>query len=573
MSQAGEKPSPKTALELLQLLVKTGAARNLSELRFGFVQTMACILKARCVHLMGVDATLKSLAPLAEWPQRGVDLPSFALEGKAEVTQVMLWALKTPHFQIESPLKEAKNQGDFLLKTLKNFIFSEMSPQVTSKLRFALIPVTTEKEETRQENIANLIFFALIEEQDISPETILLSETYARYCDMINNNFLELERQKSAANNLSRSLILADKDRDRMKAALPAMLSSRLVGRSKRMQNLRENIARFAPSDLPIFIHGETGTGKELVAREIHRLSSRQCQDFVAINVTALPKGLEESELFGFVKGAFTGAERNRKGYFAQAAGGTLFFDEIGDMPLDLQAKILRVLQEKTFRPLGSNEEISSNFRLISATHRNIEEMVRAGTFREDLYYRLTTFTVSVPSLAARREDINDIGDYFLAQIAEQHHINAKKLSPKARKFLSDLPLPGNIRQLQALLLRALYLSDDSLVIEEHHLIEAQGGDGGLNRHHMSNSLHALNLSGMKGLKMALEIYERDILLQAYRQHDGQRTKMAQQLKIPLRTLADKIKKYDLEGKKHESAQHSSSLYPHHSGVEHGMVS
>jgi len=554
-----------TGIELLQLLVKTAPAPDLAAQRHGFVQIMAAILQAQSVQLMGVDHTLKFLAPLAGWPQMRADLPSFSLEEKNETAKLMLWALNAKDFQIESGAEGSQPQGDFLLKSLKKIIFGTHMPDKTSLQRFALIPVPKMDENKTQ--AAHLIFFALIGEAAISPQTIAMSALYAHYCESINSLLLDLDQQRGDAQQLSRSLILADQDRSRMKATLPEMLSERLVGRSKPMQLLRENIARFAPSDLPIFIHGETGTGKELVAREIHRLSSRRHNNFVAINVTALPKGLEESELFGFVKGAFTGADRNRKGYFAQASGGTLFFDEIGDMALDLQAKILRVLQEKTFRPLGSNEEISSDFRLISATHRPIETMVHEGSFREDLYYRLTTFTLDIPPLSERMDDIFDITDYFLRQIAEQHQMKPKKLSDQARRLLASFTFPGNVRQLQALLLRTLYLSDDSATIESHHLVSAAH-----NRNSRPVPSQHLDRQGAhEGLKAAMETYERDVLLHAYHQHNGQRAKMAQQLKIPLRTLADKMKKYALEGKKHGSAQQNDPASPHHH-MEHGIL-
>lgn len=529
-----------TSSELLSLMCETSDASDLNALRMTFAKTMCAILGAKSVHLMGIDDTKQHCVPLSVWPQHENPPPAFRLQGQGEESTLMVWALNTARFNIEG------GSDDYLLSSLKTAVFG-----VDRMGRFAIIPA-----RKNQDSFPRLIFFALVDNTEIGAEDHSLAESFARYCDSLNQALIDLHGRAGAVENLSRSLARVEKDRKKYQETLPDILSGRLVGRSKRMQDLRRDIARFGPSDLAIFIHGETGTGKELAAREIHRLSVRRHNPFVAINVTALPKGLEESELFGFVKGAFTGADRVRKGFFAEASGGTLFFDEIGDMSLDLQAKLLRVLQEKTFRPLGSNDEVRSDFRLISATHRNIEEMVSRGEFREDLFYRLTTFTVQIPTLRERIEDVGELADYFLHQTAEQNQMPVKQLSGEARRELMGYEFPGNVRQLQALLLRATFLSDDAPIIEDRHIRDAN-----------KSGTARKQLVVSAGLRAAVDAFERDILMQAYRQNNGQRSKMAEQLKIPLRTLADKMKKYTLEGKSNEDAQ--DDIHTRYDGITH----
>jgi len=526
-------------LDLMQLLSAAPRSRSLERMRLDFAKIMAKILGAQAVQLMGLDITRTRCVPLGSWPHATATVAEFDLQGKSEAERLMLFALKIKRFQRQN---KDSDTGNVLLDTLKAAIFG-----ADSTADLALIaPETTEVTDKAQagEQVAPLIFFALLGEENPDDAHIKLARLYASYCHDLNQMLLDLTIRAGATENLAQSLKQAEKERKNMRDAMSEMMSQRLVGSSALMSQLRRNIARFAPSDAPIFIHGETGTGKELAAREIHLLSRRRDRAFVAINVTALPKGLEESELFGFVKGAFTGADSNRKGTFAEADGGTLFFDEIGDMSLDLQAKILRVLQEKSFRPLGANREIQSDFRLISATHRNLEDMVAKGQFREDLFYRLTTFSLEMPPLRARREDIGELCGHFLQHLAEQGRVGARILTPDGIRELERLELPGNVRQLHALLLRASYLADDNDPIDARHIREAARNG----RKNIKPQAHHPLKQG--GLKTALDSYEHEILLTAYHQHDGNRAKMAADLQIPLRTLADKIKKHQLERKK-----------------------
>jgi two-component system nitrogen regulation response regulator GlnG len=217
------------------------------------------------------------------------------------------------------------------------------------------------------------------------------------------------------------------------------------------MQDVFRAIGRLSQSNVTVLITGESGTGKELVARALHKHSPRAAQPFIALNTAAIPKDLLESELFGHERGAFTGAQATRRGRFEQAEGGTLFLDEIGDMPFDLQTRLLRVLSDGHFYRVGGHQPLKANVRVIAATHQNLEQRVRDGLFREDLYHRLNVIRLRLPALRERREDIPLLARHFLASSARELGVEAKRLSDQAMQFLSALDLPGNVRQLENL--------------------------------------------------------------------------------------------------------------------------
>ena len=240
-----------------------------------------------------------------------------------------------------------------------------------------------------------------------------------------------------------------------------------IIGCSQKLENLLLEARRVAPSDVSVLIQSQSGTGKELLARAIHDASARHTAPFVPINCTAIPESLFESELFGHAKGAFTGADRPRTGLIEEADGGTLFLDEIGDMPLDFQGKLLRFLQEKQIRPVGSNQQIEVDVRVISATHRNLEESVANGEFREDLYYRLNVINLELPPLAERREDISMLASHFLRQVGERDKHNvARAFSPQAMALLTMAKWPGNIRQLMNVVEQVAVLATTPIIPE-----------------------------------------------------------------------------------------------------------
>jgi two-component system response regulator GlrR len=239
-----------------------------------------------------------------------------------------------------------------------------------------------------------------------------------------------------------------------------------LITRSSAMEDLLAQARRVAASDASVCIFGASGTGKELLARAIHRASPRAQAPFVAVNCGAIPEGLLESELFGHKKGSFTGAVADRRGLFQAAQGGTLFLDEIGDMPLPLQVKLLRALEERKVRPVGASESHPIDVRVIAATHRKLEERIAAGEFREDLYYRLNVVKLYIPALAERREDIPLLASHFLLRLAERYRKSRLSLAPEATELLVSAPWPGNVRQLLNVIEQAVALAPTEVIPE-----------------------------------------------------------------------------------------------------------
>jgi two-component system response regulator GlrR len=237
-----------------------------------------------------------------------------------------------------------------------------------------------------------------------------------------------------------------------------------LITRSAAMEALLSQAQRVAASDASVCIFGASGTGKELLARAIHRASRRAGAPFVAVNCGAIPEGLLESELFGHKKGSFTGALQDRRGLFQAAEGGTLFLDEVGDMPPPLQVKLLRALEERVVRPVGSNDDVPVDVRIISATHRKLEERIASGEFREDLYYRLNVVKLELPALAQRREDIPLLAGHFLARLAERYGRSRLAMSPEAMELLVSAAWPGNVRQLLNVVERAVALTATEVI-------------------------------------------------------------------------------------------------------------
>ncbi|MDH5299966.1 MAG: sigma 54-interacting transcriptional regulator [Gammaproteobacteria bacterium] len=251
-----------------------------------------------------------------------------------------------------------------------------------------------------------------------------------------------------------------------------------IITQSPAMEELLSQANMVAGSDASVFIHGQSGTGKELLAKAVHAASPRRDRPFVAVNCAAIPEHLLESELFGHVKGAFTGAAGNYEGLFKAADGGTIFLDEIGDMPLSLQVKLLRVLQERQIRPVGSTRSTYVDVRIISATHCDIDEEVRLGNFREDLYYRLNVVMLELPALAERRQDIPLLAKHFLEKLAKDSSTKVKSFAPEAMEMLMTAPWPGNIRQLQNVVEQSFALCP-SPVVPARLVLKALRGKSG----------------------------------------------------------------------------------------------
>jgi two-component system response regulator GlrR len=243
-----------------------------------------------------------------------------------------------------------------------------------------------------------------------------------------------------------------------------------IVAKSAKMQQVLETVSRIAHTESNVFIYGASGTGKELVAKAIHLVSPRRDNPFLAINCSAIPETLLESELFGYEKGAFTGAARKTKGFFSQAHTGTMFLDEIGDMPVSIQAKLLRVLQERQFHPLGSEKKVEVDVRIIAATNKNLREEVRKGNFREDLYYRIHVIPIELPTLKERKEDIPALVQQFLEENSREMSKKIKGISPRAMQRLMLHDWPGNVRELKNTIEYAVAMTREDVITEEYIL-------------------------------------------------------------------------------------------------------
>ncbi len=284
------------------------------------------------------------------------------------------------------------------------------------------------------------------------------------------NKPLELPRLRQLVEN---ALKVARQDSDIQSQSTQSpeqqLLDSRLIGNAEVMQTLKKTILKLARSQAPVFLSGASGTGKEVVARLIHDLSPRREGSFVPVNCGAIPSELMESEFFGHKKGSFTGAVADKLGLFQQANGGTLFLDEVADLPLPMQVKLLRAIQEKTVRAIGDTKELPVDIRILSATHKNLSQLVAAGDFRQDLYYRINVIELKLPALSDRRDDIPALAEYFLGLIAEEWQLeSAPQLSAQAYQRLQDYAFAGNVRELRNILERAITLSETEIIDVSH---------------------------------------------------------------------------------------------------------
>ncbi len=341
-----------------------------------------------------------------------------------------------------------------------------------------------------------------------------------------------LERQQL----VRETVVLREEKRKLSNALEKAERQLAPVVKSRSMQEIQSLIERVAPTDANVLLLGESGVGKEVLANEIHRLSKRSGGRLVKLNCAAFPANMIEGELFGYVRGAFTGAVAEFRGMIAESAGGTLFLDEIAEMPAELQTRFLRVLQEREYRPLGSAKTVAADFRLIAATNRPIAEAVRTGALRQDLYYRLNTFQIPIPPLRERREDIPALITLFTARFAQQLGKAAPVLLPDAIEALLTYAWPGNIRELQNAIEYAVVLADKGTVTPRQLPREIQ----------LPPALQgAASASAVPTLN--LEDHEKQTILQALAQSGGNKKKAAQILGIHRPTLYGKMKRLGIE--------------------------
>jgi len=313
----------------------------------------------------------------------------------------------------------------------------------------------------------------------------------------------------------------------RLKSRLSDLRGGSLIGGSTAMTELRALIRRFADSDSTVLIHGESGTGKELVANLIHENSPRRSEPFIVVDCTSLNETLLESELFGHERGAFTGAIAMKHGIFEVAHGGSVFLDEIGDLPHSLQAKLLRVVETKGFRRLGGNNRIDVDFRLIAATNRDLLDMVREGTFREDLYYRLNVINITIPPLREHRTDIVDLAAHFLDRPRKRAH-TPRRFSARALELMVEYPWPGNVREVKNVVERAVILADGETIDAEHVPLRLSPVQAILTSHH-GKELPSLSEMELRYIRWVLE------------KTGGNKKRAAEILKIDRKTLSRKL--------------------------------
>ncbi|MFZ2603180.1 MAG: sigma-54 dependent transcriptional regulator [Candidatus Omnitrophota bacterium] len=326
----------------------------------------------------------------------------------------------------------------------------------------------------------------------------------------------------------------------------------RIIGFSAPMQEIYKTIGQVAASDVTILLRGESGTGKELIARAIYSHSNRKNKPFLVINSAAIPETLLESELFGYEKGAFTDARERRIGKLEQCNGGTIFLDEIGDMPVSIQTKILRVLEDKSFERLGGNKTITVDVRLITATNKNIEALIKEEKFREDLYYRLNVVTVKLPLLRERKEDIPKLAEYFLSRYNKELNKEVARISPEALTILEQYDWPGNVRELENVIKKALLFAKGNVLLPEGILLQEKTPDKQKEQaFHLQELLTDLVKKGLanksSGLyKDIIEEVERTLILEILKQANGNQSEAAKILGISRPTLKDKIDKFGL---------------------------
>lgn len=331
-----------------------------------------------------------------------------------------------------------------------------------------------------------------------------------------------------------------------------------IIGQSQVIEELIKNIQKLSRSQAPVYISGESGSGKELVARSIHELGPRATKPFIAVNCGAIPRELMESEFFGHKKGSFTGAHQDKIGLFQAAESGTLFFDEVADLPLDMQVKLLRAIQEKSIRPVGASDEITTDVRILCATHKHLDIEVKEGRFRQDLFYRLNVIQLAVPPLRERREDILLLAEYILQKIASSLGTGKPELTTQAKRKLEDYRFPGNVRELENILERAFTLCDSNKIDADDLQLNHQNYD-------FDEKPSATNLSNLKPVNTNQQInypdlcsafpsiddyltqVEKNILLHALEKSRWNKTLTAKKLGITFRSLRYRLQKLGLD--------------------------
>jgi two-component system response regulator AtoC len=363
--------------------------------------------------------------------------------------------------------------------------------------------------------------------------------------DYINKFFEDADLQATLENVLSRSALM--RERHRLASQLTPSLES-IVWASAPMQRVRDLLERVADTDVTVLVEGESGSGKEVVARTLHEVSDRSAEAFVKVNCAALPEDLLESELFGYEKGAFTGAVSRKQGKFELAHGGTIFLDEIGEMSPALQAKLLQVLQDNRFSRLGGNREMHVDVRVVCATNRNLEEMVRQGGFREDLYFRLNVVRIVLPPLRERREEVPRLVEVFSQRFAARYDRGAWEPSDRLLKAFERYPFPGNVRELENMVKRIIVLENEEPIFEEILGYERSGSAGSRLRELIDEIEATAGQIPLREVgRLAAQEAEREAIERVLQVTNWNRKQAARLLGVSYKTLLQKIRGCGLE--------------------------
>lgn len=407
-----------------------------------------------------------------------------------------------------------------------------------------------------QEKTLGVLLLANAKNQNGEPTSFMSMEalalSFAAHAAVALNNAYLIDANNKLIDLLGQTNQQLEQENKHLKQRRKRLNNYQIIGESKAMQQVYTLLDRVVTSPVNVLLRGETGTGKEVFARAIHNNSDRSTKAFITQNCAAVPEQLLESELFGYKKGSFTGATSDKNGLFDEANGGTLFLDEIGDMPLNLQAKLLRVLQEGEVRPLGATKSHKVDVRIIAATHCDLEEKIKESSFREDLYYRLSVFPIFLPALRERSGDVIVLAKHFIKQYAKIYGNPPARLASTTVEIIKNYAFPGNVRQLQNIIERAVLLAGAGRAILPEHLPEqvSNAEPESLGLKQSNNKLSLLEqLPSDKSLKEAIQEYEIKLIEQYLQVNNWNQTRTAELLNMPRRTLVEKINRYNIDTK------------------------
>ncbi|SNS59247.1 DNA-binding protein Fis [Pseudomonas segetis] len=496
----GQVPQPLRYAEgLLQRLASLVQANNADNLLNGLVAATAELTGSALSQLYLLDSTHTRLTLTAEWLD-GVLQPRAAdsLPSDYDGEQLLQYCLCQNRVLSLNELDNSLHQTEFLPVTQQSW------------RSLLCLPIVD-----KQQHVSGLLLCASHQAKDLNG--------FADSLRLLGNfgvNQLQLMHRLQPSQT----------DTQQPESLQPACASGYgLIGNSQAMRDVYQLIGKVLHNPVSVLLTGETGTGKELVAQAIHNCGSRRSKNFVVQNCASLPEHLLESELFGYRKGAFTGADRDHKGLFDAADGGTLFLDEIGDMPLSLQAKLLRVLQEGEVRPLGCNDTHKVDVRIIAATHFDLHDQVEKGLFREDLFYRLSHFPIELPPLRERNDDIALLARHFVDNTCEFLKREPCACSDETLASISQYSFPGNVRQLKGLVERAVLLCEGNELLPEHFNLNRETGT-----------------DAATSLRQRMEQVERNFLLDSLRKNRGNQSKAARELGLPRRTLLYRMERLNI---------------------------